>query len=181
MILVFCASRMRDKSSQHFRRWTKLHVNHLCQNFQKRWTTPFGIPVRRLNSSITHRCRTYQLHFPPKTLKLRTPKSEIRIGRELATRKDGCTEVRVYTAECGEQLGRDLSKNGSSKSLIFEEFFFFWGGNTLGLVPASLPHTLGYACTFYTPTTPPPRSEGRGCLEEICLDFEAFSQTFFEL
>ena len=36
----------------------------------------------------------------------------------------------------------------------FEEFF--WGGNTLGLVPASLPRTLGYACTFYAPTSPPP-------------------------
>ena len=37
----------------------------------------------------------------------------------------------------------------------FEEF---WGGeNVLGLVPASLPHTLGYACTFYAPTSPPPR------------------------
>ena len=37
----------------------------------------------------------------------------------------------------------------------FEEFF--WGGNTLGLVPASLPHALGYACTFYAPTSPPPK------------------------
>ena len=36
----------------------------------------------------------------------------------------------------------------------FEEFF--WRGNTLGLVPASLPHALGYACTFYAPTSPPP-------------------------
>ena len=25
----------------------------------------------------------------------------------LATGKNGCTEVRVYPAECGEQLGRD--------------------------------------------------------------------------
>ena len=30
------------------------------------------------------------------------------------------------------------------------------GENVLGLVPASLPHTLGYACTFYAPTSPPP-------------------------
>ena len=36
------------------------------------------------------------------------------------------------------------------------EDFFFWGGNTLGLVPASLPHALGRACTFYAPTSPPP-------------------------
>ena len=41
----------------------------------------------------------------------------------------------------------------------FEEFF--GGGNTLALVPASLPHTLGYACTFYAPTSPPPVA-GRG-------------------
>ena len=31
---------------------------------------------------------------------------------------------------------------------------FFWEGNPLGFVPASLPHTLGYACTLYTPTSP---------------------------
>ena len=34
----------------------------------------------------------------------------------------------------------------------FEELFC--GRNTLALVPASLPHTLGYACTLYTPTSP---------------------------
>ena len=27
----------------------------------------------------------------------------------------------------------------------------------MGLVPASLPHTLGYACIFYAPTSPPPK------------------------
>ena len=37
----------------------------------------------------------------------------------------------------------------------FEEFF--WGGNTLGLVPGSRPNTLGYACTFYVLTSPPPK------------------------
>ena len=36
----------------------------------------------------------------------------------------------------------------------FEEFL--GGENVLGLVPASLPHTLGYACAFYAPTSPPP-------------------------
>ena len=40
----------------------------------------------------------------------------------------------------------------------FEEFL--GGGNVLGLVPAGLPHTLGYACTFYAPTSPPPTLEG---------------------
>ena len=37
----------------------------------------------------------------------------------------------------------------------FEEFL--GGENVLGLVPASLLHTLGYACTFYAPTSPPPK------------------------
>ena len=37
----------------------------------------------------------------------------------------------------------------------FEEFF--WGENTLGLVPASVPHTLGYTCTLYTRTSPLPK------------------------
>ena len=77
----------------------------------------------------------------------------------LVTGKYGCTEVRVYPAECGEQLGTDPSKIGSSKSLVLKSFFF-WGGNTLGLIPASLPHTLGYACTFYAPTSPPPKKRG---------------------
>ena len=36
----------------------------------------------------------------------------------------------------------------------FEEFL--GGENVLGLVPPSLPRTLGYACTFYAPTSPPP-------------------------
>ena len=39
----------------------------------------------------------------------------------------------MYPAECGEQLGRDPSKIGSSKIPCFVEFFFFSGeGNTLG-------------------------------------------------
>ena len=40
----------------------------------------------------------------------------------LATGKYGCTEVRVYPAECGEQLGRDPPKIGSSKSLVLKSF-----------------------------------------------------------
>ena len=61
----------------------------------------------------------------------------------LATGKYGCREVRVYPTECGEQLGRDPSKNGSSKPLVSKGVF--WGGNTLGLVPSCRP-----------PTSPPP-------------------------
>ena len=34
----------------------------------------------------------------------------------------GGTEVRVYPAECGEQLGRDPWKIGSSKSLVLKSF-----------------------------------------------------------
>ena len=67
----------------------------------------------------------------------------------LATGKYGCRKVRVYPTECGQQLGRSPSKLGSSKSLVFEEFFL--GEGTLGLFPASLPHTLGYTCTFTPP------------------------------
>ena len=36
----------------------------------------------------------------------------------------------------------------------FEEFL--GGENVVGLVPAGLPNTLGYACTFCAPTSPPP-------------------------
>ena len=46
-------------------------------------------------------------------------------------------------------------KNWELQFPCFEEFF--QGGNTLGLVPASHPHTLGYACTFYAPTSPLPK------------------------
>ena len=40
----------------------------------------------------------------------------------LATGKYRCTEVRVYRAECSEQLGRVPSKIGSSKSLVLKSF-----------------------------------------------------------
>ena len=42
--------------------------------------------------------------------------------QKLATGKYGCRKVQVYPAECAEQLGRDPSKNGSSKSLVLEIF-----------------------------------------------------------
>ena len=45
-------------------------------------------------------------------------------------------------------------KNWELQIPCFEEFL--GGENVLGLVPASLPHALGYACTFYPPTSPPP-------------------------
>ena len=72
----------------------------------------------------------------------------------------GHGEVRVYR---GTGVSRGVRRTTWERSLknwelqisCFEEFL--GGENVLGLVPASLPHTLGYACTFYAPTSPPPR------------------------
>ena len=50
----------------------------------------------------------------------------------------------------------EIPKNWELQISWFEEFL--GGENVLGLVPASLPHTLGYACTFYAPTSPSPRN-----------------------
>ena len=66
-----------------------------------------------------------------------------------ATGKYGCTKVRVYPAECDKQLGRDPSKNGSSKSLVLKSFS---GEGTLW--DASLPVTLTLWDTP-VPCTPP--------------------------
>ena len=80
----------------------------------------------------------------------------------LATGKYRCREVRVYPAECDEQLGRGY----------FEESLA--GENVLGLVPASLPHTLAYACAFYAPTSPPPSLQtAKKTLFETSLRFWA--------
>ena len=49
----------------------------------------------------------------------------------------------------------EIPKNLELQISCFEEFL--GGENVLGLVPASLPHTLGYACAFYAPTSPPPK------------------------
>ena len=67
--------------------------------------------------------------------------------------------VRVYR---GTGVSRGLRRTNWERSLknweyqisCFEEFL--GGANVLGRVPASLPHTLGYACTFYATTSPPP-------------------------
>ena len=61
-------------------------------------------------------------------------------------------KVRVYPTECGEQLGRDLSKSGSSKSLALQSFS---GEGTLW--DSSLPVALTFwdtPCTLYAPTSP---------------------------
>ena len=44
----------------------------------------------------------------------------------------------------------DISLENRANSLILKSFSE--KGNALGLVPSSLPHTLGYACTVYNPT-----------------------------
>ena len=71
----------------------------------------------------------------------------------------GHGEVRVYR---GTGVPRGVRRTTWERSLknwelqisCFEELLD--GENVLGLVPASLPLTLGYACTFYAPTSPPP-------------------------
>ena len=71
----------------------------------------------------------------------------------------GHGEVRAYR---GTGVSRGVRRTTWERSLkiwelqisCFEEFL--GGENVLGLVPASLAHTVGYACTFYAPTSPPP-------------------------
>ena len=53
---------------------------------------------------------------------------KIFVAQILATGKYGCTEVRVYPAECGEQLGRD------PKKLVLMTFWVertFWDSSLL--------------------------------------------------
>ena len=72
----------------------------------------------------------------------------------------GSTGVQRYGCipqSAANSLG-EIPQNWELQIPCFEQFF--WGANTFGLVPASLPHTLGYACTFYAPTSPPPKSDG---------------------
>ena len=73
----------------------------------------------------------------------------------LAKGKYGCTEVRVYPAECGEQLGRDPSKTGSSKSPVSRVFL---GREHFGTRPCQSPSRFGIRLhfKFYAPTSPPP-------------------------
>ena len=73
----------------------------------------------------------------------------------LATGKHGCRKLRVYPGEWGEQLGKDPSKIGSSKSLVLKRFS--QGGNTLGLVPSSRPSLSGIRLYFVRPHFPSPK------------------------
>ena len=81
-----------------------------------------------------------------------------------------CREATIYLYRI---TGKSAPQNGSLKNweLQISCFKEFLGGeNVLGLVPASLPHTLGYACTFYAPHFPSPN---------LCLHEEKFVQKSF--
>ena len=52
-----------------------------------------------------------------------------------------CTDVQVYPAECGQQLAKDPSKNGSSKSLVSKIFLVsltLWDTPVLSTPPLPL-------------------------------------------
>ena len=68
--------------------------------------------------------------------------------------RGGCRKVRVHPAECGEQLGRNPSKNGSSKSLVLKSFS---GEGTLW--DSSLPVALTLWDTLPLCTLPLPLSQ----------------------
>ena len=74
--------------------------------------------------------------------------------QHLATGKHGCREVRVYPTECGEQLGKDPSKNGSSKSLLLKREHF-------GTRPFLSPSLSGIRLNFVRPHFPCPKKNGR--------------------
>ena len=79
----------------------------------------------------------------------------------------GVQRYGVYPAECGEQLGRDSQKNGSSKSLVLKSFWVertFWDSALL----VSLTIEFGIRLYFFTPPTslPPntfPRKTDKTC------------------
>ena len=74
----------------------------------------------------------------------------------LVTGKYGCTEVLVYPAECGAQLGRDPWKIGSSKSLVFKNFS---EEGTLWDSSCQSPSRFGMRLHFSHPHFPSPKHE----------------------
>ena len=69
-------------------------------------------------------------------------------------RRGGITGVERYRCilrSAANNLG-EIPQNMGAQILWFKEFF--WRRNTLGLVPSSHPHSLGYACTLHAPTSP---------------------------
>ena len=77
----------------------------------------------------------------------------------------------------GTGVSRGVRRTNWERSLKFWElqiscFEKLLGGeNVLGLIPASLPHTLGYACTFYAPTSPSPRVRPNPVFGHFLLHF----------
>ena len=79
----------------------------------------------------------------------------------------GSTGVQRYGCiprSAANNLG-EIPKNWELQISCFEEFF--GGENVLGLVPGSLPHSLGYACAFYAPASPPPKQKILGKYRSI--------------
>ena len=73
----------------------------------------------------------------------------------------GSTGVQRYGCiprSAANKLG-EIPKNLGAPNLLFSRVFGW--RERLGLVPASLPHTLGCACTCYAPTSPPPKEKSR--------------------
>ena len=67
-----------------------------------------------------------------------------------------CIQLIKQTRERAQKILQNNSfRELFCKNFGFEEFF--WEKKSLGLVPASVPHTLGYTCTLYTPTSPLPK------------------------
>ena len=69
----------------------------------------------------------------------------------------------MYPAECGEQLGTDPSKNGSSKSLVLKGFFFFFlEREHFGTRPLLSPSLFGIRLYFVRPHFPSPKTHSGG-------------------
>ena len=87
----------------------------------------------------------------------------------LATGKYGCTEVRVYPVECGEKLGRDPQKFGSSKSLVLKSSWAertFWDSSLL--VSLTLWDTLYFLHPhFPSPKFSPPKQYSRNSFPTV--------------
>ena len=84
----------------------------------------------------------------------RNSQKGVRFGNpELATGKYGCRKGQVYPAECGEELGRDPLKNGSSKSLVLKSL---GGREHLGTHSCSSPSHFGIRLYFVRPNFPSP-------------------------
>ena len=98
--------------------------------------------------------------------------------KNLAKGKYGCTEVRVYPTECGEQLGTDPSKIGSSKSLVLKGFS---GEGTLwdSSLPVSL--TLWDTPALFTPPLPLPRKTSPGASGPVWPPENVSKKSFWDL